>query len=134
MLELMSWRVSRNRVRSVASALRAVRLAMCGAGGGLTAALAASVGDDYKRASAKKARHWPHKKRDKPPGSPVARIATEEEWLALPLLDRETLVAQTPPSSLGSVPPGWILPRNIRNGRFLLPNIRRLFSIETTRS
>jgi hypothetical protein len=78
MLEMMSWRASASPRRSVALALRAVRRAMCG-GGGLAASLAASVGDAYQRTSAKKARHWPHKKRDKPPGDPLARTATDEE-------------------------------------------------------
>jgi hypothetical protein len=79
----MSWRESRSRNRSVASALRAVRCAMsCNnalIAHPLIASLAASVGDSYRRASIKKARHWPHKKRDKPPGEALARTATNEE-------------------------------------------------------
>lgn len=89
MLEMMSWRASRNRHRSVALALRAVRRAMTG-GNGLAATLAISLRDDYKRTSAKKARHWPRKKRDKPPGEPVARIATNDEVAhAAQLADRK---------------------------------------------
>lgn len=80
MLEMMSWRASRSRRRSVALALRAVRRTMTGARGAMLAAsLAQSLGDSYKRKSTKAARHWPHKKCDKPPGEPVARIATEDE-------------------------------------------------------
>jgi hypothetical protein len=65
--------------RSTASALRAVRSAMAGRGGGLWAALSRAVLDRYRRRRPKKARHWPHKKRDKPPGNPKARTATAEE-------------------------------------------------------
>ena len=64
---------------STASALRVVRSAMAGRGGGLWAALSRAVLDTYRRRGAKKARHWPHKKRDKPPGDPKARTATAEE-------------------------------------------------------
>jgi hypothetical protein len=65
--------------RSTASALRAVRSAMAGRGGGLWRALSRAVLDTYRRRGAKKARHWPHKKRDKPPGDPKARTATAGE-------------------------------------------------------
>ena len=41
--------------------------------------LAAAHRDDCKRTSSKKSRHWPAKKREKPPGSPKARNATELE-------------------------------------------------------
>lgn len=79
MLELMSWRASRATRRSVASALRAVRSSMNGRSGRLLQKLRASVPDRYQRTGSKKARHWPHKKKDKPPGIPRARNATEEE-------------------------------------------------------
>jgi hypothetical protein len=88
MLELMSWRESRSRKRSVAMALRSVRRAMSSNNrlkyntlkyNTLKASLAASVSDNYKRTSTKKSRHWPHKKRDKPPGEPMARIATTNQ-------------------------------------------------------
>lgn len=68
--------------RSTASALRAVRAAMAGRRGGrgrLRQTLAAAVCDGYARRGPKKARHWPHKKRDRPPGDPLARTATPEE-------------------------------------------------------
>lgn len=65
--------------RSTASALRAARSAMAGRGGRLWAALSRAVLDDYRRRRPKKARHWPHKKREKPPGDPKARTATAEE-------------------------------------------------------
>ena len=75
--------------RGTASALRAVRSAMAGRGGSLWAALSRAVLDTYRRRGAKKARHWPHKKRDKPPGDPKARTATAEEVaLAMELKQR----------------------------------------------
>lgn len=69
----------RSAQASVAKALRAVRLAMAGRGTHLGAALEAAVGDRYQRHGSKKARHWPHKKRERPPGNPKARTATEAE-------------------------------------------------------
>lgn len=75
--------------RSTASALRAARSAMAGRGGSPWRALSRAVLDDYRRRRLKKARHWPHKKRDKPPGDPKARTATAEEvMLAMELKQR----------------------------------------------
>jgi hypothetical protein len=48
-------------------------------GPNLQRALAAAHRDEYQRTSSKTSRHWPAKKRDKPPGSPKARNATELE-------------------------------------------------------
>ena len=77
------------RRASVAQTLRRVRAAMAGRGGNLHAALAAARRDDYQRHRPKKARHWPHKKREKRPGAPRARTATDEEVLqAKRLADR----------------------------------------------
>lgn len=64
---------------SVAGALRAVRQALAGRGGNLAGALAAASTDGYVRKRPKKARHWPNKKREKPPGAPKARPATDSE-------------------------------------------------------
>jgi hypothetical protein len=68
---------------SVAMALRAVRDAMGGriAPGrrDLRVVLRSCLKDAYVRRSAKAARHWPHKKRCKPPGEPLARMAEESE-------------------------------------------------------
>jgi len=79
---------------SVAAALRAVRDAIAGractvagdrAAGTprrrvtLRAALRLALPDGYARAGPKAARHWPHKKRDRPPGEPHARMAEESE-------------------------------------------------------
>ena len=43
------------------------------------ATLSGAVKDAYKRAGSKKARNWPHKKKDKPPGEPKLREATDVE-------------------------------------------------------
>ena len=45
----------------------------------LTADLAHTVKDDYVRLRSKKARDWPHKKKEKPPGAPKIRSANTEE-------------------------------------------------------
>jgi hypothetical protein len=75
---------------SVAAALRAVRAAMAGRRGSLRTRLEKAVQDKYSRTGSKKARHWPHKKKEKPPGSPKARKATEAEiTLAKELLNRK---------------------------------------------
>jgi hypothetical protein len=66
---------------SPAQTLRRVRAAMAGRGGNLWAALADARRDRYQRRGPKTARHWPHKKRERPPGVPKARTATEEEVL-----------------------------------------------------
>ena len=70
---------------SVASSLRAVRLAMRGGNprgscrGGLLCTLSLSVKDQYKRRSVKKARNWPHKKTEAPPGSPKLHRADKTQ-------------------------------------------------------
>ena len=78
---------------SVAASLRVVRQAaertdplrrrigqsLC-FGQSLSRRLADAVKDEYVReASRKKSRHWPHRKRDQPPGDPIARTAGEFE-------------------------------------------------------
>jgi len=69
---------------SVASALRQVRLAIrCGPHSPrariLLGHLHAAVKDSYVRRTSKKARDWPHKKKDKPPGLPRIQIASQEQ-------------------------------------------------------
>jgi hypothetical protein len=67
---------------SVAGALRVVRRAMARSAGSLRTLmrhLASATKDTYQRRSAKKARDWPHKKNDPPPGEPRIRTATAEE-------------------------------------------------------
>ena len=69
---------------SVAAALRSVRTwirrrSCRPPAGGLRGALRVAVVDRYKRTRPKQARAWPHKKREKPPGTPKVRMATEAE-------------------------------------------------------
>ena len=70
---------------SVAGALRVVRQAMrhpqrCWRRrGDLRVLLAQACKDEYVRTSSKKARDWPHKKKEGPPGIPQMRPATEHE-------------------------------------------------------
>lgn len=69
---------------SVAMALRVVRLSMqtprrWRRRGDLRVLLAKAVKDGYRRRGSKKARDWPHKKRESPPGVPKIRKATRNE-------------------------------------------------------
>lgn len=65
--------------QGVAATLRVVRRAMAGEAVDVPRELGRVRADTYQRASSKKARHWPHKKRTKPPGAPRARNATPTE-------------------------------------------------------
>lgn len=69
---------------SVAATLRTLRQWMRRRTGrppskGLRGALRKAAVDRYTRRRPKEARDWPHKKRDKPPGSPKLRMATRAE-------------------------------------------------------
>jgi hypothetical protein len=69
---------------SVAAALRVVRRAMTTRDawrrrGDLRVLLAGAVKDAYARTGPKKARDWPHKKRERPPGAPQIRAASRAE-------------------------------------------------------
>jgi hypothetical protein len=70
---------------SVALARQRLRQALRRATGGrrgrvsLAEELAGATKDGYRRRGSKKARDWPHKKRDKPPGDPDIREATPRE-------------------------------------------------------
>jgi len=71
---------------SVAAALRQVRRAIRAGPRSpkariLLGRLRAAVKDPYVRRSSKKAREWPHKKKDKLPGLPRIEIATQEQLL-----------------------------------------------------
>lgn len=69
---------------SVAQSLRVIRRALerlrygypCM---GLAKQLQSALGDDYVRRSSKRARNWPHKKKDRPPGPPKLRKLTKRE-------------------------------------------------------
>jgi len=45
--------------------------------------LAGAVKDNYRRGGSKKARNWPHKKKEKPPGSPKIQSPTAEQRRAM---------------------------------------------------
>ena len=45
----------------------------------LTKELPNALKDEYQRSSRKKARDWPHKKKEQPPGSPTIRLPTKEQ-------------------------------------------------------
>lgn len=65
---------------SPAQTLRALRAAMAGRGRGkLWDNLARAMLDQHVRLRSRRARHWPHKKKEKPPGTPKARTATAKE-------------------------------------------------------
>ena len=71
---------------SVASALRMIRQAMRSRQhwrrrGDLRVELALAMKDHYRRTSSKKARNWPHRKTESPPGLPKIRKATINETL-----------------------------------------------------
>ncbi len=71
---------------SVAAALRIIRDAMrtprrWRRRGDLRVLLATARKDGYPRHGAKKARNWPHKKKERPPGQPKTRIAALNETL-----------------------------------------------------
>jgi len=65
--------------QGVAATLRVLRRAMGGHCADVWRALSGVKPDAYRRSRPKKARHWPHKKRPKPPGKPKARNVTDAE-------------------------------------------------------
>jgi hypothetical protein len=85
---------------SPAGCLRVLRQAMSGRRNNrrsLNTALSEAVMDQYCRRGSKAARHYPHKRPQRPPGEPVARMATgTEKRLAQRLLQRP------PPKSLAA--------------------------------
>ena len=79
--------------QGVAAVLRALRRAMEGVNLDLANVLTRLQADTYQRTGSKKARHWPHKKRDKPPGKPKARNVTEAELALAEELERLNVAA-----------------------------------------
>lgn len=65
--------------QGTAAVLRLLRRAMTGVTLNLSGELARIEADTYQRTGPKTARRYPHKKRDRPPGKPRARNATECE-------------------------------------------------------
>lgn len=79
--EPLSWSaaLARNRVRrSMRSALTSRRLDRA-----LAHDLARTTKDTYYRLGSKKARDWPHKKKEKPPGNPIIQMANAEQRRAM---------------------------------------------------
>jgi hypothetical protein len=80
---------------SAALARRRLRRAMRGAAAGrhgrapVARELAGAVRDGYARKGSKKARNWPHKKRERPPGAPDIRQATRREVRSAERLGQE---------------------------------------------
>jgi hypothetical protein len=69
---------------SLAKALRAIRTAIESLRHGtsdhkLLSALTVAIHDEYQRKSSKRARDWPHKKNDPPPGPPIWRTLSVSE-------------------------------------------------------
>ena len=88
MLELMTAEAVARRDRrrwSVAKTLQVVRRMLRGRqrppAGGLRGQLRKAVIDRYARKRSKSARNWPHKKRERPPGTPRVRTANRSEAL-----------------------------------------------------
>jgi hypothetical protein len=80
---------ARNRVRkSLRSALTGCHLDRS-----LVNDLGQAVKDGYVRLRSKKARRWPHKKKEKPPGSPKIRLATRKQRQAIKRLKAKELAA-----------------------------------------
>ena len=77
----LSWSAAtaRERVR------HSMRLALTGRrhDRALAADLAYAIKDDYDRHRSKRARDWPHKKTDKPPGNPIIQPANAEQKRAI---------------------------------------------------
>jgi len=65
--------------KGVADVLRVLLRAMADDTLNLDTALLKLKPDEYVRKNSRKARHWPHKKTESPPGEPKARNATEAE-------------------------------------------------------
>jgi hypothetical protein len=84
---------------SVAAARKRVRQALRRACGNrkcrisLHDQLGETTKDGYQRRSSKKARNWPHKKREKPPGEPKIAVASAEQVEQAQKLATETMAA-----------------------------------------
>jgi len=87
----LSWSaaLARNRVR------RSMRSALTGRrqDRGLAHDLARTTKDTYHRLGSKKARDWPHKKKEKPPGNPIIQVANAEQRRAMQRLKAKQAAA-----------------------------------------
>jgi hypothetical protein len=79
--------------KGVADVLRVLLRAMADDRMNLDAALLKLKPDEYERKKSRKARHWPHKKSESPPGEPKARNATEAERALAEELAEEKAIA-----------------------------------------
>ncbi len=59
----------------------------------LAADLARTIRDNYVRTGSKKARDWPHKKKEKPPGNPIIQVANAEQRRAMQRFKAKRAVA-----------------------------------------
>jgi hypothetical protein len=87
----LAWSVAKSRNslrRALRGALRGQRPRVA-----LRDQLASAVKDNYVRKRPKKARNWPHKKKERPPGPPKIRPATMEEVQHAQRLSTEKLAA-----------------------------------------
>jgi hypothetical protein len=87
----LSWSaaLARNRVR------RSMRSALSGRrqDRGLAYELARTTKDTYARHGSKKARDWPHKKKEQPPGNPIIQLANAQQRRAMQRLKTKQAVA-----------------------------------------
>jgi Transposase DDE domain len=87
----LSWSaaLARNRVR------RSTRSVLTGRrqDRGLAHDLAWAVKDTYQRLGSKKARDWPHKKNEKPPGNPIIQVANAKQRRALKRFEAKRVAA-----------------------------------------
>jgi len=60
---------------------------------GLAHDLARTTKDTYHRLGSKKARDWPHKKKEKPPGNPIIQVANAEQRRAMQRLKAKQAAA-----------------------------------------
>jgi Transposase DDE domain len=87
----LSWSVAlaRSRVRKSMRLALTSRRCRCS----LSDQLAQARKDNYERTSSKKARDWPHKKKEKPPGNPKIALANSEQIRAAEVLREKRLAA-----------------------------------------
>jgi hypothetical protein len=87
----LRWSAARARERVREAMRRCLSRRHCP--GTLSEQLAGAVQDDYQRRGSKKARDWPHKKKEKPPDPPRIAVADAQQKLAANKLKSEMLAA-----------------------------------------
>lgn len=87
----LSWSVARGRERVREAMRRCLRLQHCPVS--LSEQLAQATKDNYQSFGGKKARDWPHKKKEKPPGSPKITVADAQQKLAAKQVKSKKAVA-----------------------------------------